>query len=69
MSEHLAWAGLLSECVFFIDAHRVNIDDMVGAGVAGGIVRCDGHPQDSVWVHVRPNDEFLGCVGGMISEE
>lgn len=69
MSDSLAWTGLLSEMIVFVDADRVNIDDLVEAVNPGSIVRVDGNPKDAVFIHVSPQDQYLGCVGGMISEE
>jgi hypothetical protein len=68
MDESLAWTGLLSECVFFVNPAFVNLDDMISAGIPGAIVRVDCDPKDAVFVHVAPNDLALGCVGGMISD-
>jgi hypothetical protein len=68
MDERVAWTGMLSECVVFVDADRVDLEDLCRATLPGAIVRCMGNPQDSVYIHVAPNDAALGCVGGMISE-
>lgn len=67
MSELYQWTHLLSSPVVFIDMDRVNIDDLVGS-VPWRIVRCEGNPNDAVKIHVAQDDQFLGCVGGMISD-
>jgi hypothetical protein len=69
MNELLAWTGLLSDFIVFIDQDRVNINDLVEAVNPGAIVRCDGDPHSAVLIHVSPNDKFLGCIGGMISDD
>ena len=68
-SELTVWVELLSTCVVFVDPNRVNLDDLLNATRPGSIVRCDGSPKNAVLIHVLPQDQYLGCVGGMISEE
>jgi hypothetical protein len=67
MSESMAWVGMLQGMTVFIDWNRVNLDDLIEAG-PGAIVRCEGNPHDAVMIHVAPQDEYIGCIGGMISD-
>lgn len=68
MSEAYQWVNLLASQIVFVDVDRVNLDDLVHA-VPWTIVRCMGDPNQSVKIHVSQDDQFLGCVGGMISED
>lgn len=40
--------------IWFIDSHRVDLDDLMRAGRPGAIVRCDGDPAECIRVYRRP---------------
>lgn len=53
-----------------VDTGRVNLDDLISsARRPGGIVRCDGRPDDCITFFVSQDAATLGCVAGWISDE
>jgi hypothetical protein len=41
--------------IWFVDAYRVNLDDLMTPHRPGRIVRCDGNPNECVKVYRMPN--------------
>ncbi len=66
----LRLGGMLPLPVIFVDADKVNIDDLLNPNAPGQIVRCYGDPNISVkWIEPLSQADALGCVAGWISEE
>lgn len=65
---HERFTRLLSQWFIAVDVKRVIIEDLLN-DISGAIIRCDGDPQKAMQVHVMPQDQALGCIGGFISED
>jgi copper oxidase (laccase) domain-containing protein len=54
--------------VLFFDRARVNIDDLLHSGWRGGIVRCQGDPDEAITVISAQPEAMYEYIAGMISE-